>query len=359
MKILAIDIGAGTQDILLYDDAKSSVENCIKLVLPSPSLVFAERVRKATSLRRDVFVRGDIIGGGAFAHALKNHVKAGLKIFIAKQTVYTIRNNLDEVREMRMHIVSQESKLRNFDGETLDIQEVNIMALREFLDKSDESLWDVDIVAIAVQDHGMFPKGVSNRHFRIQKMKELMTRNPRPEALAFAEDEIPSSFLRMKSAALASRRELPGARVLVMDTSTDAILGCLKDPVAVKADPVLAVNVGNGHTMAAVISNGTIVGMVEHHTRLLSPEKIERLLVNFADGKLSDEEVFKDKGHGLFFLSAPPGFAKIEKLLATGPNRSIVAKTNLQVHLAAPAGDVMMTGPIGLVEAARRKFKLE
>ena len=119
------------------------------------------------------------------------------------------------------------------------------------------------------------------------------------------------------------------------------------------------INVGNGHTMAAIISNGTIVGVVEHHTRLLNPEKINRLLVNFADGKLSNEEVFKDKGHGLFYLSAPPGFSKIEKLLASGPNRSLVAKTDLQVHLAAPAGDVMMTGPIGLVEAARRKFKLE
>ena len=32
MKILAIDIGAGTEDVLLYDDEKSSVENCIKMV---------------------------------------------------------------------------------------------------------------------------------------------------------------------------------------------------------------------------------------------------------------------------------------------------------------------------------------
>jgi len=358
MKILAIDIGAGTQDILLYDDVKNSVENCVKLVLPSPSVVFAERVRKATSLRRDVFVKGDVIGGGAFAHALKKHVKSGLRVFIAKQTAYTIRNDLDEVREMGIHVVSQESELGDFDGETLDIEEVNIAALTAFLAGFDESLGEVDVVAIAVQDHGVFPKGMSNRRFRIQKMKELMTRTPKPEALAFVEDEIPSSFLRMKSAAHASRRELPKARVLVMDTSPDAILGCLTDPVAEKADPVLAVNVGNGHTMAAIISNGNIVGIVEHHTRLLNPEKIEQLLVNFADGKLSDEKVFRDKGHGLFFLSAPPGFSKIKKMLATGPNRSILAKTNLQIHFAAPAGDVMMTGPMGLVEAARRKFKL-
>ncbi len=33
MKILAIDIRAGTEDALLYNDEKSSVENCIKIVL--------------------------------------------------------------------------------------------------------------------------------------------------------------------------------------------------------------------------------------------------------------------------------------------------------------------------------------
>jgi hypothetical protein len=44
---------------------------------------------------------------------------------------------------------------------------------------------------------------------------------------------------------------------------------------------------------------------------------------------------------------------------ATGPNRNILSKTTLSVHFAAPAGDVMMTGPVGLVEAAKRKFKVE
>ncbi len=90
----------------------------------------------------------------------------------------------------------------------------------------------------------------------------------------------------------------------------------------------------------------------------MNPQKIEQIGVDFADGKLSDEEVFKDNGHGLFFLREPPGFTEIEKVVATGPNRGILAETKLSVYFAAPAGDVMMTGPIGLVEATKRKFKL-
>jgi len=358
MRILAIDIGAGTEDILLYDDQKKSIENCVKMVLPSPSQVWAAKVREATRLSRGLFIKGDIIGGGAFSFALKEHVKMGLRVVMTEKAAYTVRNDLDEVRERGIEVVEEENAPKGFEGEILTIEEVNLNQLRAFLADFGETLSDVDVVAVAVQDHGVFPKGMSNRRFRIQKLRELLIESPKPESLAFLEREIPPCFLRMKSAAQASRRQLPEAKILLMDTSPDAILGCLKDESVEKANRVLAVNVGNGHTIAAIIVEKNIVGIVEHHTRLLNPSKIERLLVDFADGKLTDDEVFKDNGHGLFLLSEPPGFSEIEIVAATGPNRNILSKTSLSVHFAAPAGDVMMTGPMGLVEATKRKFKL-
>lgn len=357
MKILALDIGAGTEDILLYDDGKSNIENCIKIVLPCASQVFAAKVREATRLCKDLFIKGDVIGGGAFSSALRNHVEKGLRIVMTENAAYTIRNDLEEARELGIEI-TQKNQPNNFEGETLSLEEVNLTKLEDFLADFNESLSSVDIVAIAVQDHGVFPKGTSNRKFRIQKMKELLESNPQPESLAFWEDEVPSCFLRMKSAVQSSRKQLPKAKVLVMDTSPAAVFGCLKDPAVAEANPVLTINVGNGHTMAAIIAGGRIVGLMEHHTRHLNAQKFERVVVDFANGKLSDEAVFKDNGHGLFFLEEPTGFSKIEKIIATGPNRDILAKANLHVHFAAPAGDVMMTGPIGLVEATKSKFKL-
>lgn len=358
MKVLALDIGAGTQDILLYDSRKKSVENCVKMVLPSPSQIFAAEVREATRLHRDLSISGDIIGGGAFTSALREHVEKGLRVVMTEDVAYTVRNDLDEVRELGIETVSGEEELKNFVGETLRIEEVDLTKIGAFLTEFNETLSDVDVAAIAVQDHGASPKGMSNRKFRIQRMREFLEESRRPEDLAFKEEDVPPHFLRMRSAAQASRRQLPGAKVLLMDTSPAAILGCLKDPLVERADPVLAINVGNGHTMAAIVSEGKIVGVVEHHTRLLSPQKIKRLLVNFANGKLSDEEVFEDNGHGLFFLAEPPGFSRIERVAATGPNRNILAKASLPVHFASPAGDVMMTGPIGLVEATKKRFKL-
>ncbi len=356
MKILAIDIGAGTEDVLLYDDKKSSIENCIKMVLPSPCQVFATKVRTATRQDRDLFVKGDTIGGGPFSHALRKHVEAGLRVCMTENAAYTVRNNLDQVKEMGIEIV-EDSGPENFEGETIILEEVNIDKLRGLLKFFGETFSDIDFVAIAVQDHGVFPEEMSNRRFRINKMRELLEKNPKPEAFAFRENEIPFYYPRMKSAVHASKRQLPNARVLVMDTSPDAILGCLMDPVVKNADPILAVNVGNGHTMAAIVSKGEITAVLEHHTRLLNPQKMEELLRDFADGKLSDDEVFEDNGHGMFFLKQPPSFSKIKKVVVTGPNRKVLAETGLSVHFATPAGDVMMSGPIGLVEATKRIFK--
>jgi uncharacterized protein (DUF1786 family) len=359
MKVLAIDIGAGTEDVLLFDSQKKSIENCVKLVLPSPSLFFATEVRKATRLCKDLFVKGDVIGGGAFSFALKEHVEKGLRVAITEKAAYTIRNDLEEIKQLGIEIVKGENRPKDNHGETLAIQEINIRQLQAFLAMFNVAFSDIDVVAIAVQDHGVFPKGTSNRVFRIQKMKELLEENPKPENFAFAEEEIPPYFLRMKSAAEASRRQLPNAKVLLMDTAPDAILGCLKDKALENVDPILAVNVGNGHTMAAIISEGEIIGVMEHHTRLLNSKKFEQLLVDFANGDLTNDEVFRDNGHGLFFLAEPPGFSKIGKIAATGPNRNILSNSKLPVHFSAPAGDVMMTGPIGLVEATKRKFKLQ
>lgn len=54
MKILAIDIGAGTQDILFYDDEKE-LENSIKLVLPSPPIIIVEKKLRNKQLKEIIF----------------------------------------------------------------------------------------------------------------------------------------------------------------------------------------------------------------------------------------------------------------------------------------------------------------
>ena len=354
MKILALDIGAGTEDIMLYDNNKENIENCIKMVLPTPTLLYAKKVRKATIHRKNILVKGSVIGGGALSYALKRHIKSGLKVFITKKAAYTIRNDLDEVAESGFNIIEKEKP--NFEGEILTLEEINIKTIKEFLAKFGEDLSEVDYVAIAVQDHGVSPKNMSDRQFRIKKMSEILMKNPSPEALAFKENNIPSIFLRMQSAAKDSKKYLPNAKVLLMDTAPAAIFGCLEDSIVKNIHKKIVINVGNGHTWATIMYNNKIIGSVEHHTRMLSPRKLGRLLIRFADGKLKNQEVFEDNGHGVFFLDNPFGFSQIEKIVATGPNRNILNKTEFKTVFAAPYGDVMMTGPAGLIQAVKKIY---
>jgi len=152
----------------------------------------------------------------------------------------------------------------------------------------------------------------------------------------------------MKSAVAAVRR-FSSVRMLVMDTAFSAILGCLEETSA----PSLIVNVGNGHTIAALLIEKRIEGLYEHHTHELTPEKMEHDLRLFARGELDGKKVFKENGHGAVTLKSLPG---VFPVIVTGPNRDLFRKTSFKFIYAAPGGNTMMTGPMGLVRASQYRF---
>ena len=340
MKILAMDIGAGTQDILLFDSNRK-IENCTSLVLPTPSKVFAE---KLNSIEGDVFISGDTIGGGSIARALVSHLKKGYRVVMEESAAYSIRNDLDEVKSMGIE-VGKKSEWEGFKN--LEIREVDLLILKDFLIRFGEDL-ELDVIAIAVQDHGIAPQGVSDRAFRFEKMEAMLRKDNRPEAFHFAEDSIPPYYLRMRSAVKAVRRT-SSAPVIVMDTSFSAILGCVEEVTG----PSLGVNVGNSHTIAALLIDGRIEGLYEHHTHELTSKKLEHDLKSFIQGELSSKKVFEENGHGAITLRPFKGDVPV---FVTGPNRDLFRGTGMKFVYAAPGGNTMMTGPMGLVRAAQYRF---
>ncbi|MEN6292030.1 MAG: DUF1786 family protein, partial [Methanobacterium sp.] len=83
-----------------------------------------------------------------------------------------------------------------------------------------------------------------------------------------------------------------------------------------------------------------------------TPDKIDLFVNKLSDGTITHEEVHEDHGHGAWSLKPIGDF---EAIVATGPRRNVLEKTDFNVHYAAPAGDVMMTGPAGLIKAIRSK----
>jgi len=340
MKILAIDIGAGTQDILLFDSVKK-IENCISLVLPTPSRFFAEKLK---AIEGHVYIHGDTIGGGSLGRVILRHIKKGYRVVMEESAAYSIRNDLDEVRSMGIE-VGKKPETDHF--QELEIREVDLPLLEKFLSNFGED-FKIDAVAIAVQDHGVSPKGVSDRAFRFSNMERMLREDNRAEMFHFLEDSIPDYYLRMKSAVAAVKRT-SSVPVLVMDTCFSAILGCLDEVTG----PSLIVNVGNGHTVAALLIEKKIEGLYEHHTHELTPEKMEHDLRLLIRGELDGKKVFKENGHGAITLKPLPG---VFSVFVTGPNRDLFRKTSFKFIYAAPAGNTMMTGPMGLVRAVQYRF---
>ncbi|MDH7507806.1 MAG: DUF1786 family protein [Methanomassiliicoccales archaeon] len=353
MKLLAIDIGVGTSDVMLIDPEKS-LENCIKFVLPSPAQTYAGAVARATTARKELYIFGDTVGGGPFASAIKRHIAAGLKVAMTPQAAFSIRNDLSEVQKLGIDIADHEFPPLNFDGCALWLQEVRLRPIFNFLRKLGERD-EVGLLALAVQDHGISPKGISNRITRIDRFKKFLSNDPRLESLMYPIDQIPGDFIRMRSAADRAKKEAPDAKIFVMDTSPVAALGCLADPRVREDGRVLAINFGNGHSLAVLFNHGKVVRGFEAHTKLFENSVIlKKYLEDFIAGKLTDERVFGDGGHGLFSISQRAVVP--DQILVTGPRRGLMEATELNFRYATPAGDIMMTGPVGLYRAIKSRF---
>ena len=324
MRILAIDVGTGTQDIMIYDTEKE-LENSLKLVLPSPHLYISQQIRE---IENDLYFTGEIMGGGKIKKSLLEHMEKGYKVVMEPICAKTIRDNIEQVKSLGIEIAD----------ENKDYTE------SEFLLGYDLD-FDFDEIAIAVQDHG-YNENMGDRDFRFEKIREKVSHPISPLEFGFKED-VPEYFTRMQ----AVRRQIKDEGIeilpLVMDTKFASIAGMCYDEVASRLNSFIVIDIGNGHTTAASIENGKIQGVFEHHTSSLTGESLERYIKRLASGEITHEEVHEDFGHGAHVLNP---ISEIEKVIVSGPKRELIEKTNLDWHHAAPGGDVMMTGTIGLIK---------
>ena len=103
MRVLAVDIGTGTQDALLFDSAEP-IENAVQMVLPSPTLVIARRIRAATAAGAAIALDGTIMGGGPCAWATEDHLRAGYPVCATPDAARTFDDDLTRVAEMGVRL---------------------------------------------------------------------------------------------------------------------------------------------------------------------------------------------------------------------------------------------------------------
>ncbi|MBW2027741.1 MAG: pyruvate formate-lyase activating enzyme [Deltaproteobacteria bacterium] len=346
--ILAIDIGAGTMDILYYE-LESGTH--YKAVAQSPVLSLASALEKVPG---PILVTGVEMGGGAVAKVLSQRARKS-QVLMSVSSAATVHHNLDRVRSMGIQVVGDEEAEDLREGakyrhiELGDIQFDRLEALVRALGVP----FSFHVIGICAQDHGRPPEGISHLDYRHRMFKERLDHAPYPHHLLYRSDEVPQTFNRLNSIALRAR-SLPAEEVYVMDSGMAAILGASMDPRLQGKDKALVLDVATSHTLGASVLGGEIAGFFEYHTSDITPEKIEDLLVKLCNGQLTHSQILDEGGHGAY-IRRPIGFADLETIVATGPKRGILRGTSLPVHLGAPLGDNMMTGAVGLLEAIRRR----
>ena len=349
MRILAIDIGTGTQDILLFDTSREP-ENCFKLIMPSPTIIVAQRIRRATARGAALLLTGVTMGGGPCARAAHAHLKAGYPIYATPDAARTFDDDLDKVSQMGVQVLSQAQAAELQDVESITMQDFDAQAIWQALAAFDINI-DFDALAIAVFDHGNAPPGYSDRKFRFNYLAQrLQTRN-HLASFAFWRDEIPPSMTRLLAVAQTAPVDTP---LYVMDTAPAAVLGALEDPRAAGPGRRVVVNVGNGHTLAFRLNNDRIEGLFEHHTGRLTPGKLEELLTQLAAGTLDDDQIFADHGHGALMFDCQP--RPLDSLAITGPKRGLLKSSRYRPYMAVPYGDMMLAGCWGMVRAMAKSW---
>lgn len=337
---LILDIGSGTQDVLLYQEGLE-LENCPKFILPSPARNVAARIRELTKAGRDIYLYGQNMGGG-FWRAVKAHQDAGLKVFAHPDAALALGDDLDQVR-----------------GHGIGITVIPpLSASQVLLTDFDPGFWrgllqhaglpQPDLVLACVQDHGFHP-GKSNRISRFAYWERFMNEDGGDISRLLYADP-PEEMTRLQCL-----RCSIGVG-MVADTGSAALLGALFDPSVERTaatDGVMVVNVGNSHTIAFLVLGRQVMGVYEHHTGHLDEIKLLDHLARFRRGELENAEVFDDGGHGCVTVQdLPEGFWRIVVL---GPRRALLA--DAKVEFLAPGGDMMLAGCFGLLKGWRELNK--
>jgi len=346
MQILTVDVGTGTQDVLLFDSERE-LENCFKLVLPSPTMVIADRVRAATAARKRLVLTGVTMGGGPSHWATMDHVRAGLEAFATPDAARTFDDDLDAVVEMGIRVVSDDEAMGLADAGAAHVflRDLALGPLLRTLSAFGVAV-HLDGLAVAVFDHGAAPPGFSDRVFRFDYLRDRLSRGLGLGGFAFTREAVPPAMTRLRAVANTAPSDLP---LLLMDTAPAAVAGALEDArVRASSAPIVA-NVGNFHCLAFHLVDGQVTGLFEHHTGELSSARLVAYVEQLADGTISNEAVFADMGHGaiVFDTDAPPP----DLLAVTGPRRALMVGSSLQPYLAVPHGDMMLAGNLGLLRA--------
>ncbi len=377
--ILSIDVGKGTEDLLLFDENKQ-IENTIQIVLPSTAQILRDQLLDDDSDL--IFISGSLMAGEPWHKVVYD--KCAEKpncVIMTEIAARSLRYNLEQVRSKNVRVLSNKEFEAEYEKyrkkqEEIDefpmystrltlsrysISDINFDRIETILNTSEIKKNDITKILLCVQDHGEpGDPNQSARDFRMSAIYSRLDQSGRLEALMFRSDEIPQELPRLRSVAQDALKyfsHLTYNDIYVMDSSPAVVLGVVSDlyPADISDEKEhLIVNLGNGHTLATFMKGSVVELVYELHTGALDVGGFAEDLDLILKGKLCHEDVLKKGAHGIYRRNIPDDNQILDNylpILVIGPNRNKIKNINEEITFPHPGGSMMMSGPIGLIRA--------
>ncbi len=335
--VMAIDVGKGTEDVLVYR-VGDSYENSIQLVLPSMTQIIHQRIAKHHG--RVIRIDGDLMAGEPW-HKLVYNWEGN--VLMTKKAAMSLKYDLDIVQKRGITIVDELEKA------DIVLSDIGWGRIKGILASSNIETEHINYLLLCAQEHGNPQEGESVKDFR---MDHVWGESPFLWSRLMRGDNVPSIFPRFQSLVSAALREFPHLNadsIYVMDSAIAVLLGAM-NPL----EEELVVNIGNGHVSAIHHVSGRVLYVYEGHTGRFDSEDFFSDINAIYRGDLTHQHVLEKGGHGLKLIDPTevkkrgiPG-----KVVTLGPNRQKIPPGLCEyVH---PIGNMMMAGPYGLLQALYR-----
>ncbi|MFW9854994.1 MAG: DUF1786 family protein [Candidatus Thorarchaeota archaeon] len=362
-RVLAIDVGKGTEDIYLFEPHQN-LENGIHVIRPSRAYLLRKQLDMQLRGLTNLYFHGTIMGGEPWHIPLyKIAQNPNRKVVMTSRSAKSLRYKLDQVTS-RGVIVQDPLPKMDENSKRIETYDIDFEWIDQFFRGLDINIFETThVLLIACQEHGYpGPEPISVRQFRIQEMyQRYLEKHPYLESLMFHQNEIPKFAWRFQANVERARQYFPGAQIFVMDSSPAVILGSMLDPI-IPSGAKTIINLGNGHTLAMVLSKSwEVLAVWEHHTGQFrsNPTGLDEYLEKLFTSQLNQEFVLEHGGHGYYqrITKIPESAAK--QILAIGPNRSLLQDSRFKdaISWVHPLGSMMLAGPAGLLKTYEARIK--
>ena len=372
--ILAIDVGKGTEDVMVYSG--EPIENSIQMVLPSTAQKLSKVLSKIEAATSDnpVIVKGNIMAGEPWhkeVYRLCDREKHS--VVMTETSGKSLRYNLNQVKNRGVKITSSQ-KIKDYmknEERVIHTSDVDWDRLKSVLSKED-ILDKITTILLCCQDHGEPDVAQqSTRDFRMNALyRNIEDRGDLTDLLWRHSGEIPAYFPRFRAICEDAKEAFPWIsedKIFVMDSSPAVLLGALTEEIAGKRESYskesdsekVIINVGNGHTVAAFVENEEVLAIYETHTGGVDPDGLMNDLKQIVKGELNHKQALERGAHGMIIRKEGrerlEGLSEVPEIILVGPNRKILSK--LPHTLSHPSGSMMMAGPVGLLAAYKKRMK--